>query len=164
MSSPLAIAQDHVVLFEYVLKDDDGAVLDASQGHPMAYLHGHHNIVPGLEKELEGKVAGDSLSVRVSPEEGYGPFEEGKSEQVHRREFPKDMELRVGMPIRAEGSDGQVMVLWIEKIQGAQVTITVNHPLAGKHLNFDIEVTSVREASAEEIAHGHVHGPGGHHH
>lgn len=165
MSEPLTIADDRVVLFEYVLKDDDGSIIDQSgPGAPMAYLHGHGNIVPGLERQLVGKSVGDALTAVVSPDEGYGALREDATESVHRSAFPKDMELRPGMPIRAEGSDGQQMILWVVKAEGARVTITANHPLAGKTLNFDVKVTGIREASSEEIAHGHVHGPDGHHH
>ncbi len=153
-----------VVQIHYKLSDDDGTVLDQSSGTPMAYLHGHGNIVPGLENALEGKSAGEQIQVVVEPGEGYGEFIEDAAESVHRNDFPKGMELQAGMPFRAQTSSGEVVVLWIESVKGARVTVTRNHPLAGKRLHFDVTIESVRDASEEEIAHGHAHGDGGHHH
>lgn len=164
MTTPISIQDNHVVLFHYVLKDDAGTVLDASQAEPMAYIHGHQNIVPGLERQLVGKTVGDELTAVVQPEDGYGIRRENAEESVHRSAFPKDMELQAGMPIRAENADGHAMILWVDKIEGARVTLSSNHPLAGKTLHFDVKIAGVREASEEEVAHGHVHGPGGHHH
>ncbi|MCB9682330.1 MAG: peptidylprolyl isomerase [Alphaproteobacteria bacterium] len=164
MSEPITIQDGHVVLFHYVLKDDGGQVLDASDADPMIYLHGYGNIVPGLERQLLGKSVGDELHAVVPPEEAYGVRREGATESVHRSAFPSDMQLEVGMPLRAEGSDGQSMVLWIDKIEGARVHVTSNHPLAGATLHFDVKVVGIRESTPEEVAHGHAHGPHGHGH
>ncbi len=164
MSTPLTVQADHVVLFHYVLKGDDGQVIDRSTTDPLAYLHGYSGIIPGLENAIAGKSVNDELEVTIPPAEGYGEIREDAVQSVHRREFPKDMDLQVGMPLRAEGPNGQAMSVWVEKIEGARVHITSNHPLAGKTLHFSVKVAGIREASAEELAHGHVHGPGGHGH
>ncbi len=164
MSELLTVADGRVVLFHYVLKDDAGVVIDASQEEPLAYLHGQGNIVPGLERQMTGLKVGDELVATVPPEEAYGAARGDVTESVHRSAFPKDMELQVGMPVRAEGPDGQPLMLWVEKIEGARVTITLNHPLAGKTLHFSVRIAEIREANENEIAHGHAHGPDGHHH
>ncbi|MCB9666175.1 MAG: peptidylprolyl isomerase [Alphaproteobacteria bacterium] len=164
MSEVLDIGPDRVVSFSYVLRDDEGAVLDDSQGQAFDYLHGHANIVPGLEKQLLGRKVGEEVAAVVPPEEGYGIYRDDAVESVHRSAFPKDMDLQVGMPLRAENADGTAMMLWVEKIQGARVTVSANHPLAGKTLHFAVKVLGIREALPEEVAHGHVHGPDGHHH
>jgi FKBP-type peptidyl-prolyl cis-trans isomerase SlyD len=159
------LAPGMVGIFHYTLQDDAGNVLDSSHGGaPMAYLHGYQNIVPGLESALLGKGAGDNVTAVVPPEDGYGAVSGPGAQAVHRREFPQGMELAVGRQLMAQDPDGQPMPLWITKIQGAQVWVDVNHPLAGKTLHFDVSVIEVRAASNEELAHKHVHGPGGHHH
>lgn len=159
------IAAGKVVHIHYTLTNDDGEVLDSSAGgHPLAYLHGYGNIVPGLEEGLEGASTGDQRQVDVAPEKGYGELQGDGPQAVRRSEFPKDMDLREGMPVRAEDGQGNAVVLWITKVEGAWVHVDINHPLAGQTLHFDVEVTEVRDATDVEIAHGHVHGPGGHHH
>ncbi len=156
------IAPDKVGIFHYTLTDDEGTQLDSSRGgQPLAYLHGHQNIVPGLEKQLEGHTAGDALVAVVPPAEGYGERQGPGPQSVPRKEFPKGMDPRPGMPVRAQGSAGQEVVLWITKVEGAQVWVDVNHPLAGKTLHFDVEVVGVREPTADELQHGHAHGPEG---
>ena len=128
------------------------------------YLHGADNIVPGLEKELAGKGVGDKLQVVVSPEEGYGPKQATKPQAVPRLAFPKGASIEVGMSFLVEGPNAQPMPVWVSKVQGPTVYIDTNHPLAGVTLHFDVEVVGVREATAEELEHGHPHGPGAHHH
>lgn len=164
MSAPLTVADDRVVLFHYVLKDEAGEVLDASGEHAMVYLHGHHNIVPGLEKQLTGKAVGDELTAVVPPEEAYGTFDEEAYQKVPRKEMPKDLDLQVGMPLHFRASDGRIATLFVTDIKGAWVTVTSNHPLAGKTLTFDVAITGIREATPDELTHGHAHGPDGHHH
>lgn len=159
------IADGKVVSIHYTLTNDAGDTLDTSDGRPpMAYLHGSGNIVPGLEEGLTGHAAGDKLAVDVPPEKGYGLHNGEEPQGVKRTEFPKDMELHEGMPIRAEDGEGNTVVLWIVKAEGAWVHLDINHPLAGETLHFAIEIAEVRDASAEELSHGHVHGPGGHNH
>lgn len=163
MPQPTVVAKDVVVRIHYVLRDDAGNVIDTSGGRPLAYLHGHGNLVAGLEKALEGKAPGDEVKVSVPPEEGYGHHDANAFHSVHRRELPAGVKLEPGTPFRAEGSGGKAAVLWITKVQGARVTVTTNHPLAGRTLHFEAQIDSLREAQAEEIAHGHAH-EGGHAH
>ena len=159
----MTIKKDSVVVFNYTLKDDSGAVIDSSApGEPLAYLHGHGNLVPGLERELEGKSANDKLSVKVSPADGYGEFSQELIQRIPRRSLKGIAKITVGMRLHAQTPEGPRAVT-VTAVTGDMVTIDANHPLAGKNLNFDIEITEVREASPEELAHGHVHGPGGHH-
>ncbi len=164
MSTPTTVAADRVVLFHYVLKDEAGEVLDASGEHPMVYLHGHGNIVPGLEKHLEGKVVGDEITAVVPPEEAYGVIDENATQRVPRKEMPKDLDIKPGMPLRFRASDGRIATLWVTEAKGAWVTVTANHPMAGKTLHFEVVISGMREATADEIQHGHAHGPDGHHH
>jgi len=160
----MVIAQDTVVLIHYTLTNESGETLDSSSGgDPLAYLHGQGNIIPGLEKALEGKQAGDKLSVRVEPAAGYGLRDESLVQQVPRRQFG-GANVQPGMQFHAQTSQGHARVVTVKRIQGDMVVVDGNHPLAGEVLNFDVEVTEVREATAEELEHGHVHGPGGHHH
>ena len=159
----MPIAPDTVVTLHYTLKDDTGTVIDRSEAEPLAYLHGHGNLVPGLERELTGKSAGERLSVRVNPGDGYGEHDEHLVQTVPRRALQGISELRPGMRLHAQTEDGPRAVV-VTRMVGDLVTLDGNHPLAGKHLNFDIEITDVRAATAEELSHGHVHGPGGHHH
>ncbi len=160
----MLIAANCVAYIHYTLKDDAGAVIDSSAGgEPLAYLHGAGNIVPGLEKALEGKQAGEKLAVKVAPEEGYGARDEALVQQVPRRSFEGVRELKPGMRFHAQTQQGPVAVT-ITQVLGDMVTVDGNHALAGVTLNFEVEVARVREATPEELIHGHVHGPGGHHH
>lgn len=158
------ITKDSVALFHYTLTNSKGETLDSSSGgEPLAYLHGGGNIIPGLEKALEGKTAGDKLKVTVSPEEGYGKLDPALIQQVPRRAFQGVANIQPGMSFNTQGPQGPTRVT-VTKILGDMVTIDGNHALAGETLNFDVEITEVRAASQEELDHGHVHGTGGHHH
>ncbi len=160
----MSITNNSVASFHYTLKDDDGNTIDSSQDQePLPYLHGSGNIVPGLERELEGKVVGDKLSVIVKPADGYGEFDESLIQELPKAMFAGVDDIQAGMDFHAQTEHGQ-QVVTVTKVDGDTVTVNGNHPLAGKNLHFDIEVTDIREASAEEIEHGHVHGPGGHQH
>jgi FKBP-type peptidyl-prolyl cis-trans isomerase SlyD len=160
----MQIGDRTVATFHYTLTDEAGTVIDSSRGRePLAYLHGAGNIVPGLEKEMVGRSAGDRFDVLVSPEEGYGPHEPQLVQVVPREAFQGVDDLQVGMEFQAHTAHGPMSVA-IADIDGDAVTVDGNHPLAGKKLHFAIEVTDVRDASLEELAHGHVHGEGGHHH
>lgn len=146
-----------VVLFDYTLTDDDGDVIDSSEGYePLAYLHGYGNIVPGLERELSGKQVGDKFTVSVSPEEGYGERNEALQQEVPRDRFVGIDDLTLGMQLNAEVEDGHVVVT-VVAIDDDVVTVDGNHPLAGVTLNFQIDVREIREATPEELEHGHVH-------
>jgi FKBP-type peptidyl-prolyl cis-trans isomerase SlyD len=159
----MAITQDSVVTIHYILKDDAGTVIDRSaSGEPLAYLHGHGNIVPGLERELTGHSAGEKLSVRVTPAEGYGEYDKGLVQSVPRRALRGIKDVQPGMHLHAQTEAGTRTVT-VTRVQGDMVTLDANHPLAGKNLNFDIQIEDVRQATEEELSHGHVHGPGGQH-
>jgi FKBP-type peptidyl-prolyl cis-trans isomerase SlyD len=153
-----------VVTMHYTLTNDQGDVLDSSRGaEPLAYLHGHDNIVPGLEKALEGAAAGHKSKVTVAPAEGYGDKNDELVFEAARDQFPPDMALAVGERVYAEGPQGPISFTIVELTdQGAK--LDGNHPLAGQTLHFDVEVMSVRQATQEETEHGHVHGAHGHPH
>jgi FKBP-type peptidyl-prolyl cis-trans isomerase SlyD len=158
------IAADAVVLIHYTLKDDNGKVLDSSAGgEPLAYIQGHGNLVPGLEKALEGKEGGSTVAVTVSPADGYGTRSEALVQRVPKRSLQGSGEIRKGMQFRAQTEEGMRLFTAIA-IAGDMVTLDGNHPLADQTLHFDVEVVSVRDATTEELEHGHVHGAGGHHH
>ncbi len=160
----MQIAQNSVVAFHYTLTNDAGEVLDSSEGRdPLTYLHGSGNIIPGLEKELEGHGSGDKLQVAVAPEEGYGEVQPALVQEVPRDAFQGVDEVQPGMQFQAQTQEGPLMVT-ITKVEGDTVTVDGNHPLAGEKLNFDVEIAEVREATEEEVSHGHVHGEGGHEH
>ncbi len=160
----MQVAKDKVVSIDYTLTDDGGSVLDTSKGRaPLAYLHGAGNIIPGLEKALEGKQAGEQVSVRVPAAEAYGEWDEALTQEVPLEMFQGVEQIEPGMRFQAQTSAG-VQIVTVTKVENGQVTVDGNHPLAGKPLNFDVNVIDVRDATAEELAHGHVHGPGGHDH
>jgi FKBP-type peptidyl-prolyl cis-trans isomerase SlyD len=159
----LSIKKDSVVTFNYTLKDDANEVIDSSaEGEPLAYLQGYGNLVPGLERELEGKNAGDKLTVKVPAADGYGEHSKELIQKVPRRALKGIAKITVGMRLHAQTEQGPRPVT-VTAVTGDMITIDGNHPLAGKNLNFDIEIVDVRDATEEELAHGHVHGPGGHH-
>jgi len=161
----MKIAAGKVVTIHYTLRDEAGSVLDSSVGgRPLDYLQGANNVVPGLEKGLDGKQAGARVELRLPPAEGYGEHDPRGRQQVPREAFPEGVELESGMQFSAEDQRGQQVTVWIAAVEGAQVTIDQNHPLAGKVLCFDVTVEGVRDATLEELEHGHPHGPGGHHH
>jgi FKBP-type peptidyl-prolyl cis-trans isomerase SlyD len=158
------IAADSVVLIHYTLKNDSGAVLDSSAGgEPLAYIQGHGNLVPGLEKALEGKTAGSTLAVTLAPADGYGTRDETLVQQVSKPSLKGSGEIRKGMQFQAR-TDSGMRLFTVTAVIGDMVSLDGNHPLADQTLHFDIEVVEVRPATAEELGHGHVHGAGGHHH
>ena len=160
----MEIAADRVVLIHYTLKDDNGAVIDSSAGgEPLAYIQGHGNLVAGLEKALEGKQDGNTLAVSVPPAEGYGKHDAALIQRVPKRSMQGSGEIKKGMQFQARTDDG-MRLFTVTAVVGDMVTLDGNHPLADKTLHFDVEVVSVRDATSEELEHGHVHGVGGHHH
>jgi FKBP-type peptidyl-prolyl cis-trans isomerase SlyD len=160
----MEIRKDTVVSIDYTLTDDKGEQLDTSQGaEPLAYLHGLQQIIPGLEAALEGKQIGDHFSATVAPADGYGVHEAGLVQKVPLKMFPKDRPVMVGQEYRSQ-SEGHSHMVRVVAMDEENVTVDGNHPLAGKTLHFDLTVRDVRAATPEEIAHGHVHGPGGHSH
>ena len=162
----MQISENAVVSMHYTLTNAAGQTIDSSheRGEPLAYLQGHGNIIPGLENALVGKAVGDKLDVTVKPEEGYGERHEQLIQQVPKSAFEGNEDnLQPGMQFQAQSEAGP-RIFTITAVEGDQVTVDGNHPLAGETLTFAVEIMDVREASAEELEHGHVHGPGGHEH
>lgn len=160
----MQVQNDHVVSIDYTLKNDAGEVMDSSeQTGPLAYLHGHQNIIPGLEKALDDKAVGDTLSVSIEPADAYGERNEEMIQTVPRSMFQGVDEIEPGMRFQAQ-TEGGVTVVTIKDVNGDEITLDGNHELAGETLHFDVEIKDVRPASEEEIEHGHVHGPDGHEH
>lgn len=160
----MSISANSVVAIHYTLTDDDGVQLDSSVGNqPLTYLHGAGNIIPGLEQELEGKKAGDSLQVTVPPADGYGEHVEQLVQIVPKAAFAGVEELDLGMRFQAQTEQGPVSVQ-ITNIEGDEVTVDGNHPLAGKTLHFEVSIETVRDATEQELEHGHAHGAHGHDH
>jgi FKBP-type peptidyl-prolyl cis-trans isomerase SlyD len=160
----MTIADDSVVSFHYKLSDDTGAFNESSEGgSPVVYMHGRHNIVPGLEKQLAGKKSGDKLTATVAPEEGYGARNENAVQRVPVKHLATRGPYSVGQMVVVNTRDGgrQARVL---KVGHFNVDLDLNHPLAGRTLTFDIEIVEVRAATEQELAHGHAHGPHGHDH
>ena len=155
------VADNKVVLFNYTLTDAEGEEIDSSEGDPLPYLHGASNIVPGLEREMTGKKVGDAFQVVVPPTQGYGDLSDEPEQEVPRNVFPPDVEE--GMPFVLEGEDGSLLTIWITEVTDETVRFGTDHPLAGVELHFDIQITEIRDATEEEIEHGHPHGPGGAH-
>lgn len=153
----MQIQDNTVVKLDYTVSDSEGEVLDSSEGRdPLAYLHGHGNIVPGLEKALTGHSAGDDVDVTVAPEEAYGPHREDLVQTVPRSSFQGVDDLQPGMRFQAESNAGP-MVVTVAEVADDEVTVDGNHALAGKELSFSVTVKDVREATDEELEHGHVH-------
>ena len=160
----MQINKNSVVTLNYTLKNDQGETLDESQDGSFLYLHGSGGIIPGLEGQLEGKSVGDSFSAHIEPEEGYGVRDESMIQIVPKDMFEEGHPVEEGIQFHAESPEGDMLTVTVTKVDADEVTVDGNHPLAGIALNFDIKVEDIREASAEEIEHGHAHGPDGHHH
>jgi len=160
----MQISTGKVVLFDYTLRDDAQNLVDTSEGRePLGYIHGNGQIVPGLEKALQGKQTGDTLKVDVSVEEGYGERDEAKIVKIERKQIQGVKDLEVGTRLQANGAQG-IQIVTVVALDEKTVTIDANHPMAGQGLHFDITIREVRDATTEERDHGHVHGHGGHHH
>lgn len=159
----MKIEKDRVVRFHYSVAEQGQEPVESSKGgEPLAILYGHGNIIPGLEKAMDGREAGDSFSADVPAAEAYGEKREGLTQRVPKKHFG-DQRLVPGMQVVLNTNFGPRAVT-IEKVGMSVVDVDLNHPMAGKDLHFDIDVVDVREATAEELEHGHVHGDGGHHH
>lgn len=162
------VAKDQVVFLDYRLTNSAGEELDASTAEdPLFYLHGHHNIVEGLEEALAGKKIGDRVEVVVPPEKGYGVLEKTKPIKLAKSKFPPNAHIEKGVRFIFEDQNKQPFAVWVTKVMGAEVHLTTNHPLAGVELHFDCTVKRIRAANEDELAHGHPHGPegdAGHHH
>ncbi len=159
------IKEGTVVSLAYTLTDNAGEEIDkADKSEPFEYLHGVGQIVPGLEKALQGLKVGAKKKVQVSPEEGYGEVEPQLKTTASRKQFPPGADMKVGVRFAAEVGPGQQIVFTVIDVKGDDIHLDGNHPLAGVTLNFDVEVLAIREATEEEKSHGHAHGPDGHHH
>ncbi|MGA9025690.1 MAG: peptidylprolyl isomerase [Steroidobacteraceae bacterium] len=160
----MEITADRVVTIHYTLKNDGGVVIDSSDGgEPLAYIQGHGNLVVGLEKALEGKRDGDTLAVVIEPADGYGRRDEALIKRLPKRALQGSGEIKKGMQFQAQTEQG-VRLFTVTALAGDMVTLDGNHPLADQRLHFEVKVVEVREATSEELEHGHVHGAGGHHH
>jgi FKBP-type peptidyl-prolyl cis-trans isomerase SlyD len=163
------IEKDRAVTLSYHLTDDDGKVIDSSrESGGMPYIHGHGNLVPGVERALDGKAAGANFDVVVSPEDGYGVHDPQLDVAIPKDAFPEDVVGQLAPGVMFQGPhprDQRKMAMFtVAEVLDAEVRCSANHPLAGQTLHFNLEVLDVREATVEEVAHGHVHGPGGHEH
>lgn len=154
----LMIGDNVVVSIHYTLTDEGGEILDSSEGaEPLSYLHGAGNIIPGLERALVGKTSGTDLQVSIAAEDGYGEVQPELIQQIPAGAFQGVEKVEPGMTFEAQDQQGNVRRISVKSVEGDEVTIDANHPLAGMQLNFDVQVVDVRDATAEEIAHGHVH-------
>ncbi|MBK1726239.1 FKBP-type peptidyl-prolyl cis-trans isomerase [Halorhodospira neutriphila] len=153
----MQVANQKVVTLDYTLTESQGRVIDQSQGGQFAYLHGNENIIPGLERALDGKEAGEQVNVTLEPGDAYGDRDERLIQNVPKDMFPEEAEVAVGNQFQAQGPDGSPILLTVTDVQESEVEVDANHPLAGETLNFDVKVVDVRDATDEELAHGHVH-------
>lgn len=163
MTTLQKITADAVVTLHYRLTGSDGELIDSSDAEdPLTYLHGHDNIVPGLEAQLAGHQVGDHVVAHVAARDGYGLHDPERMLVMPKEQL--GFEPTLGAIVRAETEEGLSVMLKVVEITDAQVTLDANHPLAGQDLHFEVDVIAVRDATEEERSHGHVHGPHGHHH
>jgi FKBP-type peptidyl-prolyl cis-trans isomerase SlyD len=161
----MSIGANKVVTMNFTLKDEDGNIIESTENAvPFSYISGNSQILPKLEETLDQMLIGTERDVKIDAAEAYGIYDEGAVKQVSREEFPVDVELEEGMRFVANSPDGKEMPFTINRIEENEITIDFNHPLAGKDLNFNVELIDVRDATLEELAHGHVHGGDGHSH
>lgn len=161
MSDLNEIKENLVVEFDYTLTDKDGKELDSSKDNgPLAYLHGKQNIIPGLENELTGKKIGDAFKITIEPDEAYGEYKDELVQIVPSSQFEGMGDIEVGAQFQVETDAGGNLIVTITAIEGDNVTLDGNHPLAGMQLTFDVKVVSIREATEEELSHGHIHAHG----
>lgn len=161
----MALEENKVVSIRYTLKDEKGEILDqTTKEQPFAFLSGQNQILPNLEKKISDMVIGSQQKVVLSAEQGYGKYREDAVKQVKRSDFPEKIELQEGQRFMADLGEGKHQPFFVKSVSENDVTIDFNHPLAGVTLEFDIELLDIRDATDEEIMHGHVHGPGGHQH
>lgn len=159
----MTITRDAVVTIDYDIADADGKLLESADGELLSYIHGSGTLAPGLEKALTGKETGHKMEITLTPEEGFGTRDEELIREVDLDNFEESEEVTPGLVFHAD-LDGEVRFYTVKSVEGDTVVIDGNHPFAGRTLNFNVTVTEVREASAEELDHGHVHGEHGHHH
>jgi FKBP-type peptidyl-prolyl cis-trans isomerase SlyD len=161
----MSILTNKVISFNYTLKNDEGTILDSSANkEPLTFLSGSQQIIPKLEEALSGMIIGSKKNIKIAAADAYGEYSEDAIQKIKMDQFPKEANIEVGMTYIANSPDGKQMPFLVSEINEQDVTVDFNHPLAGKDLEFDVELLDVRDATPEEIQHGHVHGPGGHHH
>lgn len=162
MTEKLTVADNLVVGLDYTLRMDDGEIIDSSEGRePLEYLHGHGQIIPGLEKALYGMTVGEEKAVAVTPADGYGEVDEEEMQLVPHDAFPEDLKLSEGMALQVRDADtGRPMEAYVAEIRQDGVLLDFNHPLAGETLHFQVKIAGLRAATSEELTHGHVHGEG----
>ncbi|MCK5820830.1 MAG: peptidylprolyl isomerase [Bacteroidales bacterium] len=160
----MKIEKNKVVSMHYTLKDDKGEIMDTSEGKsPLSFIQGNGQLIPGLESQLEGKEKEVKMQVTIAPADAYGEFREDMVFKVGKEGFKGEEELQVGMQVEVELEQGKSIAV-VSSIEGEKVTLDLNHPLAGQTLHFDVEIMDVRDATEEELSHGHAHGEGGHQH
>ncbi|NUM62856.1 MAG: peptidylprolyl isomerase [Ignavibacteriaceae bacterium] len=161
----MALMTNKVITINYTLKDTEGNLLDSTDnGGPFSFITGNMQVLPGLEEALVSMIIGSKKNIKLAAADAYGEYDENAIQKVNRSLFPEEAELETGMTYFAHSPEGQHIQFVITKIENDDITVNFNHPLAGKNLEFDVELLDVRDATPEEISHGHVHGPGGHHH
>lgn len=161
----MALMTNKVITINYTLKDKEGNLLDSTDnGGPFSFITGNMQVLPGLEEALVSMIIGSKKNIKLAAADAYGEYDENAIQKVNRSLFPEEAELETGMTYFAHSPEGQHFQFVITKIENDDITVNFNHPLAGKNLEFDVELLDVRDATPEEISHGHVHGPGGHHH
>jgi len=161
----MALQEKKVVTFNYTLKDENGEVLDSTEkGGPFSFVTGNKQVLPRLEDALSSMIIGSKKNIKLAATDAYGEYDEGAVQKVKRNLFPEEAELEIGSSYFAHSPEGQHLQFIVTEIENDDITVNFNHPLAGKNLEFDVELMDVRDATPEEISHGHVHGPGGHHH
>jgi len=156
-----SIQNGKVVSFSYILRDEKGNIIEQTQpGQEMEYLHGNQNIIPGLEKELNGMKVGEMKNVKVKAKDAYGEFNDELIFKVPLANFPKEVTLEVGMEFQSSNEDGSTMMIVVKEVDGDNAIVDANHPMAGMNLEFDVTVKNVRTATSQELQHGHVHNHG----
>ena len=153
----MTIQTKKVVTIDYVLKDEKGELIDQSQDGSFCYLHGANNIIPGMEDALTGRTKGDEFKLVIEPKDAYGEYNPNMTQTVDRAMFDTNDDIKVGMQFQAQNEQGHMMMITVSKIDGDKITIDGNHPLAGETLHYDIKVVDIRDATDDELSHGHVH-------
>lgn len=149
-----------VISFSYTLHGSDDAIIEKTEpGHPMEYIHGNNNIIPGLEKAMEGMEVGEEKKVNVVANEAYGEYDKNLLFNIPKDNFPNDVEIKEGMQFQTDTEEG-LMIVTVKEIQGDTVIVDANHPMAGENLTFDIKIDGIRDATQQELSHGHVHSHG----
>lgn len=160
----MSVKSNQVITITYTLKDDVGNVIEVTnKENPFSFISGNDQILPKLEENINGMLIGSKRTVTLTPEEAYGIYNESSIQTIDRSEFPENANLEEGMSFITDTPDGQQMPFVIKKIDGEVITLDFNHPLAGRRLTFDLELLNLRDATQDELLHGHIHGPGGNH-